>query len=204
MCIRDSSFCGTSMEDAELSCATGHAIACQSGNDAQCPGGMECFDTTTCNTRDSFYCGTSWMNAAETCGTPCSGGSSDECGEGEFCFAHTGCESNLFFCGETFEDASESCSAGTPTSCSSKSSEQCPDGSYCFAFVSSCADHVDDISLGAFGDLGGFAGSDSPQQEQPGWMAGYWETRPMSSSFMRTKNLSLLASSICVMLYLSL
>ncbi|KAL3790789.1 hypothetical protein ACHAWO_012923, partial [Cyclotella atomus] len=197
------SFCGTSLEDAELSCATGHAIACHSGNHEQCPGGMECFDTTTCNTRDSFYCGTSWKNAAEVCGTPCSGGSSDECGEGEFCFAHTGCESSLFFCGESYDAASESCSAGTPTPCSSKSSDECADGQYCFAFVSSCANHVDNIIMGAFGDLGGFAGSDSPQQQEPSWMAGYWETKPINSSSTRRIALSLVASMF-ILLYVTL
>jgi hypothetical protein len=144
------------------------------------------------------------MDAAETCGVPCSSGSSDECEEGEFCFAYTGCESDLFFCGESYEDASESCLSGTPTPCSSKSSGQCPDGSYCYAFVSACKDVVEDISLGAFGNFGGFTGSDAPQKEVPNWASGFWETKPVSSSSMTTTTISLFITCMLAALYVSL
>eukprot|EP00804_Cyclotella_cryptica_P001097 CCRYP_008384-RA/>CCRYP_008384-RA protein AED:0.01 eAED:0.01 QI:1960/1/1/1/1/1/3/42/1350 len=199
------SFCGTSQEDAEASCAGGRAIACRSGDDSQCPGSMQCFDTTTCTSRDSFYCGASWKEAAETCGKPCSSGSSDECDEGQFCFAYTGCESNLFFCGESYEDASESCSSPEgPTPCSNKNSEECPENQYCFAFVASCASSVDSVSLGAFGDFGSsIQGADGPAQGQPDWLSNYWETKPTSSSSMR-RSLYQLISSLFVMLYVSL
>jgi hypothetical protein len=198
------SYCGTSQEDAELTCATGHAIACKGDSD-KCPGSMECYETTSCNTRDGFYCGSSWRDAAETCGKPCSSGSSDECADGQFCFAYTGCDSHLFFCGETFEDASASCtSIEGPTSCSNRDSDSCPDGQYCFAFVSECQAHVDNFSLGAFGDFGSLTGSesDAPKGNEPGWLAGYWETKEISSS--STRAMSLLASSLLMLLCASL
>lgn len=200
-------FCGTSLEDAEASCAGGRAISCQVGNDSQCPGGMECFGTTTCTSRDSFYCGASWKEAAETCGKPCSSGSSDECDEGQFCFAYTGCESNLFFCGESYESASESCTSPEgPTPCSNQSPGQCPENQYCFAFVTACASSVDSMSLGAFSDFeGSIQGSDASSQERPDWLANYWETKPISSSSMKRISLYLLSvSSMFLMLTASL
>jgi hypothetical protein len=57
--------------------------------------------------------------------------------------------------------------------------------------------------MGAFGDLGGFAGSDSSQQQQPDWMAGYWETKPINSSQTRRITLSLVASMF-VLLYIAI
>jgi len=201
------SFCGTSLEDAEGSCAAGRAIACQSGNDSQCPGGMQCFNTTTCTSRDSFYCGASWKEAAETCGKPCSSGSSDECDEGQFCFAYTGCDSNLFFCGESYESTSESCTSPEgPTPCSNKNPEQCPENQYCFAFVTACASSVDSMSLGAFSDFdGSIQGSDASSQERPDWLTNYWETNPISSSSMKRISLYfLVVSSVFVMLTESL
>jgi len=131
-------FCGVSKELASSTCS----IACQKGLDSECPSGMQCYDGTGCSSRDSFWCGSDWMNAAEMCSTPCSSGSSDDCGSGESCFAHTGCQANLFFCGDTFEDASESCA----TPCESRSSDECPDEQFCFAFVTACASEASQFS----------------------------------------------------------
>ncbi|KAL9185661.1 hypothetical protein ACHAXT_003438, partial [Thalassiosira profunda] len=99
-------FCGESPELAASTCS----IACQGGQDSECPEGMQCYDDTGCSTRDSFWCGSSWRDAAETCGTPCTSGSPEQCPGDERCYAHTGCQANMFFCGETFEEAGASCS----------------------------------------------------------------------------------------------
>ena len=131
-------FCGISKEVASSTCS----IACQSGQDNECPSGMQCYDGTGCSSRDTFWCGSDWMNAAEMCTRPCSSGSSDECGAGESCYAHTGCQTNLFFCGDTFEEASESC--GRP--CESRSSDECSGDQFCFAFVTACASEASPFS----------------------------------------------------------
>ena len=80
------------------------------------------------------------MEAAEQCGQPCSTGGSEECDNGESCFAHTGCQANLFFCGDTFVDAGESCWEPCP----GRSSDECLDGKLCFTFVTACAGESDD------------------------------------------------------------
>jgi hypothetical protein len=169
-------FCGMTVEDAASKCATGGAIACQSGDDSQCPGEMKCFETAECSDRSTYFCGATWMEAAETCSKPCSSGSSDDCGEGESCYAHTGCQaSNSFYCGHNFEDASDTC--GTP--CADRSSDSCPSGQYCFAYVTSCVDDdsvEEDISLGAFGNFANFETPDEP------WVASYWAGIEASSS----------------------
>ncbi|KAL7482139.1 hypothetical protein ACHAW6_007834 [Cyclotella cf. meneghiniana] len=168
-------FCGTTIEDAATKCATGGAIACQSGNDSQCPGEMKCFQTAECSDRSTYFCGATWMKAAETCSKPCSSGSSDDCDEGESCFAHTGCQaSNLFFCGMNFEDASKTC--GMP--CESRSSDDCPGEQLCFAYVSECADSnkesdAENFSFGAFGDFSSYSPEDEAEKE-PAWVASYW------------------------------
>jgi hypothetical protein len=170
-------FCGMTVEDASVKCATGGAIACRSGNDNQCPGEMKCFETTECSDRSTYFCGSSWMDAAETCSKPCSSGSSDECDEGQSCFAHTGCQAtNSFYCGANFEDA-ETC--GKP--CADRSSDSCDEGQYCFAYVSACTDNSqENISLSAFGDFSKF---ETPgDKDEPEWVASYWAGLESSSS----------------------
>lgn len=125
-------FCGENKELASATCS----VACQSGEDSECPGNMMCFENTGCSARDSFWCGNNWLEAAEQCSKPCSSGSSIECDGGQSCFAHTGCQTNLFYCGSTFEDASETCS----NPCEGRSSNECGPEEYCFAFVTDCAD----------------------------------------------------------------
>ena len=131
-------FCGKSKELASSTCS----IACQSGLDSECPGGMQCHNGTGCSSRDSFWCGSTWKDAAEICTQPCSSGSSDDCPGSDSCFAHTGCQANLFFCGDTFEDASDSCSAP----CESRSSNDCDGEQLCFAFVTDCASKANPFS----------------------------------------------------------
>ena len=171
-------FCGLTVEDASTRCATGGAIACSSGDDSQCPGETKCWETTECSDRTTYFCGTSWLDAAETCSKPCSSGSSDECGENESCYAHTGCQSsNLFYCGHNFEEASSTCGIR----CDDRDSNSCPEDQYCFAYVSACADKgSEDISLGAFSDMSGFAGNFKTPDEP--WVAAYWAGIEASSA----------------------
>lgn len=188
-------FCGMTIEDAATKCATGGAIACASGDDNQCPGEMKCFETTECSDRSTYFCGSTWLDAAETCSKPCSSGSSDECGDGESCYAHTGCQAtNLFYCGNSFEDASETCGQR----CDDRDSASCPSGQYCFAYVSACADQDssdEDISLSAFGDFSNFETPDEP------WVASYWAGLESSSSFRPASIAVALVSSFAFWLY---
>lgn len=188
-------FCGLTIEDASSKCATGGAIACSSGDDSQCPGEMKCWETTECSDRATYFCGSSWLDGAETCSKPCSSGSSDECGENESCYAHTGCQAtNLFYCGHNYDDASETC--GTP--CDDRDSTSCPADQYCFAYVSACADSDSDesVSMGAFGDFSSFETPNEP------WIASYWAGIEASSA---TKPISIMiafVASLALWLYL--
>mmetsp|Transcript_10203 Transcript_10203/g.24978 ORF Transcript_10203/g.24978 Transcript_10203/m.24978 type:complete len:222 (+) Transcript_10203:373-1038(+) len=116
------------------------SIACQDVDDSECPGTMTCHEGTGCSGCDSFWCGPTWIEAAEQCGRPCSTGGLEECDDGESCFAHTGCQANLFFCGDTFEDAGESCREPCPR----RSLDESSDGKLCFAFVTAYAGGNDD------------------------------------------------------------
>ena len=46
-------FCGESKELASSTCS----IACQGGDDSECPGTMTCHEGMGCSGRDSFWCG---------------------------------------------------------------------------------------------------------------------------------------------------
>jgi len=148
---------------------------------------MKCFEDTGCDARESFWCGSNWLEAAETCTKPCSTGSSLECDAGQSCFAHTGCKTNMFYCGSSQEDAKAKCSEPCP----SRSSDECGPGEYCFAFLDDCADDepqgsgVEDpqtISMGIantdfnYGDYGGPGGS------TPSWEVGWINNMNDSSS----------------------
>jgi hypothetical protein len=194
-------FCGLTVEDAATKCATGGAITCSNADDTQCPGEMKCFETTECSDRSTYFCGSTWMDAAETCSKPCSSGSSDECGENESCFAHTGCQAtNSFYCGHNFEDASETC--GTP--CEDRSSDSCPGDQYCFAYVSSCVEDNNagnddgdmDISYSAFGDFSEFESKEEP------WVASYWAGIEASSSSTPASIAFTALASLSVLLYI--
>ena len=196
-------FCGETSELASSTCA----IACQSGDDSECPGEMKCHGGTGCSSRDSFWCGLDWKDAAEQCGQPCSTGSSDECPGDELCFAHTGCQRNLFFCGDTFEGASETCSEP----CTSRSSEECTiPGQSCFAFVTDCASAGNPFSPSASPNsqtmdyssniantqwnLEGAASAGNHKITNPDWYLK-WENEIQSSSWM-TRSASLALASI--------
>ena len=187
-------FCGTSKEDASTNCP----VACQGGDDSECPLGMQCYDGTGCGLRESFSCGLDWMGAAEKCTQSCSSGSSDDCPDNESCYAHTGCHSDLFFCGNSFDDASQSCSKPCP----SRSSEECPGTQSCFAFVTACADadSLNDYSFGIANtqwDLDGASSdksaSSQKNKEQTDWYQ-IWEEELESSSWVsRTVSIALAA-----------
>ena len=190
-------FCGESAELAASTCS----IACQGGQDSECPDGMQCHDDTGCSTRDSFWCGSSWRDAAETCGTPCTSGSPEQCPGDERCYAHTGCQANMFFCGETFEEAEASC-GGT---CETRSSDQCDDGQYCFAFVTACAaeSSVQSYASGIANtqwDFGGVAEHDLPGSggsgtQPPEWYTK-WESEMNSSSSVAAGYISCVLAAI--------
>ena len=48
----------------------------------------------------TFYCGTSFQNASETCRVPCPNGMKNECPDGMSCYSSTPCEEKgSFYCG---------------------------------------------------------------------------------------------------------
>jgi hypothetical protein len=142
-------FCGSSLADAQTQCWQ----PCPRGS-SDCCFGLECFDTTqngaTCSSSDysgtnHFFCGTSWCNAAFSCGTPCPGGNSAECPGGEYCYADVPCNSNgasymppqpvsplSKYCGTSFADAAEQC--WQPC----RDDSDCCFDQTCFSDVTSC------------------------------------------------------------------
>jgi len=127
-------FCGSSFEDATLSCS----VPCPSGNSAECPSNMSCYGFTSCDDRGSFFCGKSWEEASSTCSKPCVLGSNDDCDDGEACFGYTPCNLhtadipvNSFFCGSSFADAAVTCS----DPCPSGNHVDCPEGQLCHPFT---------------------------------------------------------------------
>jgi len=172
----DSFMCGTSFEDA-ASCLN----PCPSGSSSECPFGQSCFTHTTClsasepddvpnssasepnvvptgapDETDSFFCGSSFEDASASCSIPCDLGRSDQCPDGQGCFAYTLCDKNesiepvpsgdedesiepvpsdSYFCGVSFDDASSSCTQPCPSGLSN----ECPNGLFCFASTS-CTD----------------------------------------------------------------
>jgi hypothetical protein len=122
-------YCGTSKEDAEISCE----FPCPDGLFKKCPDQMSCFAFTTCaiNTTDETestlmttseeepvpgYCGTSFQNATETCSSACSVDA--ECLDGQSCYGY---DRDSFY-------AAMSCHQHCP----SGSSAECPDNEFCF------------------------------------------------------------------------
>jgi len=194
-------FCGTTKEEASSECS----IACQSGEDSECPNGQQCFEGTGCGLRESFSCGATWMDAAEMCTQSCSSGSSEDCPGNQLCFAHTGCQENLFFCGDTFEGAD----CNTP--CPSRSSGECPGSQSCFAFVSQCATGENSQAEYSYGiantqwNLDG-ATSDGAKQKED-WYTK-WQNDLKSSSSKMTRPTSLvlvgIVASFSLMLSLAL
>ena len=143
---RDSFMCGYSWDNASGSCSN----PCPSGEHDDCPAGMSCFAYTPCNNAGSFYCGTSF-DEASVCDLPCPSGNSEECPADLSCFSYTSCGSgdfnpesptesptqikldpaDSFYCGVSFEDASNSCEYNCPNG-----SMDCPTGLACFEFTS--------------------------------------------------------------------
>ena len=108
---------------------------------------MSCFAFTTCNDRDSFYCGNNFIEADSSCDIPCPSGLTSDCPENLTCFAHTTCAveepvieptsdvADSYFCGATFDEATRDCSLPCPTG----SSSDCPSGMSCWPHTS-CTD----------------------------------------------------------------
>ena len=118
-------YCGSSLANAKSQCWQ----PCPRGY-SDCCLGLKCFDTAenggTCPSADysgtnHYYCGTSWCQAAFSCGSPCPGGDVD-CPDGESCYADVPCDSNeppyvpprpisplSKYCGTSEADARENC-----------------------------------------------------------------------------------------------
>ena len=127
-------YCGSSFEDATLSCS----VPCPGGSSSECPNGMSCYGFTSCSDRNSFFCGTTWDEAAETCSKPCPSGNNDECDDGDVCFGYTPCSLadtdipvDSFYCGASFADAVVSCT----DPCPSGEHSDCPDGQLCHPYT---------------------------------------------------------------------
>lgn len=155
--VNDSYFCGRNLVDANEKCQ----VPCKDGTSDGCPPGESCIPFTICNEKEepksppnmisnSFYCGKSKKDAEASCDHPCPRGSSD-CPDDLMCFSFTTCasspnvpsttsptpvdentDSNSFFCGTSFEDATSTC--GIP--CDGGSSSECPDGQSCYGYTS--------------------------------------------------------------------
>ena len=128
--------CGTSFEDAS-SCER----PCPSGSSSECPFGESCFTHTTCEaptpaqeptaSPDSYFCGTSFLDASTQCTEPCPTMLDSECPDGQQCYANTSCDREAY-CGATYEEASTTCTLP----CASGSSNDCPIGTQCFPMTS--------------------------------------------------------------------
>jgi hypothetical protein len=135
--MRNSFFCGSTWFDASDKCSQ----PCPDGDKSVCGEGEECFAWTSCSNTDSFYCGYSFENASQECKIPCTSRSSMECPDDMGCWAYTTCDAqkegphgpgpepmNDFFCGDTKEAASSTCSIA----CQSGSDDECPGDLKCF------------------------------------------------------------------------
>ena len=99
---------------------------------------MSCYGFTSCKDRSSFFCGTTWDEASETCSKPCPSGNNDECDDGDVCFGYTPCSLadtdipvDSFYCGASFADAVVSCT----DPCPSGEHSDCPDGQLCHPYT---------------------------------------------------------------------
>lgn len=105
----------------------------------------------TCPASDlggNMYCGSSWCDAAYTCGATCPGGTNEECPPGQYCYDDIPCLADEpppevempppSYCGDGPEDAASSCWA----KCSTDS--DCCFGQTCHAVEGGC-DYVDHV-----------------------------------------------------------
>ena len=142
--LRGAFFCGSSWFDASDKCSQ----PCPDGDASVCGEGEKCFAWTSCSNTDSFYCGYSFDNASRECKIPCTSRSSMECPDDMGCWAYTTCDAqkegphesgpepmNDFFCGDTKEAASSTCSIA----CQSGSDNECPGDLKCFD-ATGCSD----------------------------------------------------------------
>eukprot|EP00122_Pirum_gemmata_P000206 Pgem_evm1s177 len=142
--------CGASWTDANQ-CGK---QTCENGTDAECTAPNEtCFggmavsgcDTTLPTGENNKRCGTNWGEANGSCSaTPCPGGTNEECGNGETCYADLAvCDTtppvtggdNTKRCGSTWGEANGSCSA---TPCPNGTDEECGNGESCYADLAVC------------------------------------------------------------------
>ncbi|KAL3807829.1 LOW QUALITY PROTEIN: hypothetical protein ACHAXA_002149, partial [Cyclostephanos tholiformis] len=85
---------------------------------------------------DSYYCGTSFLDASMQCTHPCPSRSDSECPHGEQCYGNTPCPTrDTYYCGANLNEASSMCNFPCPWG----KSADCPTGLSCFAFTT-CAD----------------------------------------------------------------
>lgn len=152
-------YCGKSRNDANLSCArscpSGSSNDCPDGT--SCFADTTCVvedvilaQTESIPPTESYFCGTSFEHASAICAQPCPMKTSDQCPLDMHCFAHTTClstqssvqddtmttfssdiPSESYFCGSSYEDASDKCSFP----CFSRESSECPILQQCYAFT---------------------------------------------------------------------
>eukprot|EP00581_Thalassiosira_minuscula_P012047 CAMPEP_0183732264 /NCGR_PEP_ID=MMETSP0737-20130205/37987_1 /TAXON_ID=385413 /ORGANISM="Thalassiosira miniscula, Strain CCMP1093" /LENGTH=387 /DNA_ID=CAMNT_0025965227 /DNA_START=94 /DNA_END=1254 /DNA_ORIENTATION=- len=148
-------FCGNSLQNAKDNCWQ----PCPRGK-SDCCFGQGCYDTSsadapgpTCTNSDysgsnHYFCGSSWCDAAYSCGRACPGGTNEECGNGQNCYADVPCSSDglsspppnvepppsifSMYCGRSAEDAATTC--WNPC----RNDDDCCLGQTCFEGVSSC------------------------------------------------------------------
>ncbi|KAL7542991.1 hypothetical protein ACHAXR_012288 [Thalassiosira sp. AJA248-18] len=166
-------FCGSSLSAAKDNCWQ----PCPRG-DSDCCRGLGCFDTSSddepgekCSNSDysgsnHYFCGKSWCDAAYSCQDACSGGTDDECPNGQYCYADVPClegqspppnvdaPANIFskYCGTSEENAAENC--WQPC----RENDDCCFGQTCFEGVTSCP-YPDNIGADHFFCGGDFCDS---------------------------------------------
>jgi hypothetical protein len=136
---RDSFYCGKSWFDASDKCSK----QCPTGDALECEPGEGCFAWTSCAETASFYCGKTFEDASSNCTLPCPSRSDNTCPEGQGCFQYTTCQATLestsasdesykppndYFCGESKNLASMTCSIACP----SGENSECPGDLKCF------------------------------------------------------------------------
>lgn len=94
--ITRGNYCGTTWKHAE-DC---HA-SCPTGVSTECPSGQSCFASIPCSASatdsprlsgdSNLYCGTSWLDAVESCAVQCPSGINSECPSGQYCYADISC-----------------------------------------------------------------------------------------------------------------
>ncbi|KAL7558655.1 hypothetical protein ACA910_010031 [Epithemia clementina (nom. ined.)] len=87
------------------------------------------------------FCGTSWSDAATSCGSACPSGMDSECPQETQCYGGiTSCSSDSpsvtnNYCGQSWADAAASCSNTCPGGVDS----ECPQGTQCYGGITSCS-----------------------------------------------------------------